>query len=139
MADALRKIGPEAAERVTLRPYLDRMDLAYAAADLVVARSGALTLAELAALGKPSVLIPLPTSAGDHQLENARRMEEAGAAVVVEQGKADAAKKIGTTLRRFAADCAILDAMARGALAQGKPDAAKQMADAIGLLGAGHS
>jgi UDP-N-acetylglucosamine--N-acetylmuramyl-(pentapeptide) pyrophosphoryl-undecaprenol N-acetylglucosamine transferase len=65
------------------RPYLDDMADAYAVADLVVARAGASTLGELAALGKPSILVPYPFAAEAHQAANAARFEAAGAAVVL--------------------------------------------------------
>jgi UDP-N-acetylglucosamine--N-acetylmuramyl-(pentapeptide) pyrophosphoryl-undecaprenol N-acetylglucosamine transferase len=64
-------------------PYLDDMADAYAAADLVLARAGASTLAELAATGKPSILVPYPHAAQRHQDSNAARFETAGAAVVL--------------------------------------------------------
>lgn len=60
-------------------PFLDRMDLAYAASDLVVCRSGASTIAELAAQSAPAVLVPFPSAAGNHQEINARVVEKAGA------------------------------------------------------------
>ncbi|MFD9014472.1 glycosyltransferase, partial [Streptomyces sp. NPDC059552] len=59
--------------------YLDRMDLVYAAADLVVCRAGSATVAELAATGVPSVLVPYPYAPGDHQTHNARVLSDAGA------------------------------------------------------------
>jgi UDP-N-acetylglucosamine--N-acetylmuramyl-(pentapeptide) pyrophosphoryl-undecaprenol N-acetylglucosamine transferase len=65
------------------RPYLDDMADAYAVADLVLARAGASTLGELAALGKPSILVPYPFAAEAHQAANAARFEAAGAAVVL--------------------------------------------------------
>ncbi|MFF0277067.1 glycosyltransferase [Streptomyces sp. NPDC004330] len=61
-------------------PYLDRMDLAYAVADLVVCRAGSATIAELATTGVPAVLVPYPHAPGDHQTHNARVLSEAGAA-----------------------------------------------------------
>jgi UDP-N-acetylglucosamine--N-acetylmuramyl-(pentapeptide) pyrophosphoryl-undecaprenol N-acetylglucosamine transferase len=69
--------------RIVARAYLDDMSDAYAGADLVVARAGASTLAELAALGKPAILVPYPFAAQAHQSENAARMEAVGAAVVL--------------------------------------------------------
>jgi UDP-N-acetylglucosamine--N-acetylmuramyl-(pentapeptide) pyrophosphoryl-undecaprenol N-acetylglucosamine transferase len=69
--------------RESLRPYLHDLSDAYAAADLVLARAGASTLGELAALGLPAILVPYPHAADDHQTENARRFERAGAAVTI--------------------------------------------------------
>ena len=62
------------------------MDLVYSAADLVVCRAGAMTVAELAVAGVPSVLVPLPGAPGDHQTANARVLERAGAAVLLPDG-----------------------------------------------------
>lgn len=78
-ADATLRDGDAVARFL---PFCDRMPEAYACADLAVSRSGAGTLAELAACGLPAVLVPYPTSADDHQLANARARERAGAAVV---------------------------------------------------------
>lgn len=74
---------PFGGNRVVLVPYLREMADAYALADLVIARAGASTLGELAALGLPSVLVPYPFAAEDHQTANARAFEEADASVVI--------------------------------------------------------
>ena len=73
-----------------IRPYLDDPADAFAAADLVLARAGASTLAELIALGLPSILVPYPHAAEDHQSENARALEAAGAAVAISDERLDA-------------------------------------------------
>lgn len=70
-------------ERITLLPWLDRMDLAYAAADLALCRSGAITCSELGVTGTPAVLVPSPNVAEDHQTHNARALERVGAAVLL--------------------------------------------------------
>lgn len=70
-------------KRYVARPYLDDMAGAYAVADLLITRAGASTLAELAALGKPAILVPYPHAAGGHQAINAAGIEARGAAVVV--------------------------------------------------------
>jgi UDP-N-acetylglucosamine--N-acetylmuramyl-(pentapeptide) pyrophosphoryl-undecaprenol N-acetylglucosamine transferase len=67
--------------------FCNQMELAYSAADLVIGRAGAATLTEVAAFGLPSILIPFPQAAGDHQLHNARVFERAGAARLVEQSQ----------------------------------------------------
>ncbi|WP_405019250.1 UDP-N-acetylglucosamine--N-acetylmuramyl-(pentapeptide) pyrophosphoryl-undecaprenol N-acetylglucosamine transferase [Kitasatospora sp. NBC_00070] len=64
-------------------PYLDRMDLAYAAADLVVCRAGSATVAELASVGVPAVLVPYPYAPHDHQTHNARVLTDAGAGLLL--------------------------------------------------------
>ena len=76
-------------------PFLYDMPTSINAADLIVARAGAMTVAELTACGKPAILIPLPTAIYDHQAKNAKVMEDAGAAVVIPQSRLD-----GQTLAR---------------------------------------
>jgi UDP-N-acetylglucosamine--N-acetylmuramyl-(pentapeptide) pyrophosphoryl-undecaprenol N-acetylglucosamine transferase len=84
VAAALKAYGEDADRpAVIVRPYLDNMADAYAAADLVLTRAGASTLGELAALGKPAILVPYPFATHAHQAANAARIEAAGAAVVL--------------------------------------------------------
>src|SRR5204862_6888476 len=64
-------------------PFLQRIHMAYAAADLVVCRSGAMTLAELAACGTPAILVPYPYAAHDHQTVNASNLVDRGAAAMI--------------------------------------------------------
>jgi UDP-N-acetylglucosamine--N-acetylmuramyl-(pentapeptide) pyrophosphoryl-undecaprenol N-acetylglucosamine transferase len=78
--------------RVQVRAFIDDMPAALADASLVVARAGALTLAELAIMRRPAILIPLPTAADDHQTVNAMAFAEAGAAVVLAQPNASATR-----------------------------------------------
>jgi UDP-N-acetylglucosamine--N-acetylmuramyl-(pentapeptide) pyrophosphoryl-undecaprenol N-acetylglucosamine transferase len=104
-------------------PYEDRMDLLYAAADVVVCRAGAMTVAELAAAGAPSILVPLPGAPGDHQTANARVLERAGAAVLVRDEDCDAAT-LAVTLDTMLADPVGLEAMGRSARSLARRDAA---------------
>lgn len=122
--------GPLAG-RLAFLPYLNDMRAAYLACDLAVTRAGALTLAELTALGKPAVLVPLPTSAGDHQRANARGLAEAGAAAVVEETAPDATARLVRALVELADDPGRLAVMAESARALGRPDAAERMAEAV--------
>ena len=73
-----------------LFPFLNRMEMAYAAADFIIARAGALTLAEIAICNLPALLIPYPFATGNHQMINARNFSENGSAVVIEDDKLDA-------------------------------------------------
>jgi UDP-N-acetylglucosamine--N-acetylmuramyl-(pentapeptide) pyrophosphoryl-undecaprenol N-acetylglucosamine transferase len=84
-SEACRKAGYEAARTAS---FIQRMDLAYALADVVISRAGAIAIAELAAVGKPVIFIPLPSAAEDHQMKNARRLEEKGAALVINDREA---------------------------------------------------
>ena len=122
--DPARGDGGAAAGLCLVRvPYEDRMDLLYTAADVVVCRAGAMTVAELAAVGVPSILVPLPGAPGDHQTANARVLERAGAAVLVRDGDCDAAT-LAVTLDTMLADPAGLDAMGRSARSLARRDAA---------------
>jgi UDP-N-acetylglucosamine--N-acetylmuramyl-(pentapeptide) pyrophosphoryl-undecaprenol N-acetylglucosamine transferase len=75
-------------KNIKMMPYIQEMDAAYAAADIVICRAGAIALAELAIVAKPAVLIPYPFAAGNHQEHNSRMIAEAGAALMVAE-KAD--------------------------------------------------
>ena len=117
-------------EGVALIDYENRMADAYAVADLVLCRAGSSTLAELTAIGKPSVLVPSPNVTDNHQEGNARGLEEVGAAVViVEQDLniSEAVAQIGSLL----ADSDTLGRMAVSASGQGHLDTAKQVASLL--------
>jgi UDP-N-acetylglucosamine--N-acetylmuramyl-(pentapeptide) pyrophosphoryl-undecaprenol N-acetylglucosamine transferase len=109
---------------VHVRAFWDPIGEAYAAADLVVARAGAMTLAEIAAWGLPSVLIPLPTAAADHQTANARALETAGAAVHLPE-TALTSGSLAETALALLADRARLAEMGRAARDRGHPEAAE--------------
>lgn len=97
VVEAYRRAGVT----VTATPFLYDMPSAINEADLVVARAGAMTVAELSICGKPAILIPLPTAIYDHQTKNARVMEAAGAAVLLPQAEltgATLAEQIETIL-----------------------------------------
>jgi UDP-N-acetylglucosamine--N-acetylmuramyl-(pentapeptide) pyrophosphoryl-undecaprenol N-acetylglucosamine transferase len=87
--DACKELGYDS---VKIVDFIQRMDLAYALADLVISRAGAIAIAELAAVSKPVIFIPLPTAAEDHQMKNARKLEAKGAALVINDN--DAAEKL---------------------------------------------
>ncbi|MCB2229720.1 undecaprenyldiphospho-muramoylpentapeptide beta-N-acetylglucosaminyltransferase [bacterium] len=82
--DVVRELGDHAGGKAVF-PFSERMDLVYAAADIAIARAGALTIAELEACALPSILIPYPHAAGDHQRKNAEEYASYGGAVVVAQ------------------------------------------------------
>ena len=111
-------------------PYEDRMEVVYRAADLVVGRAGAMTVAELAVAGVPSILVPLPGAPGDHQTANARVLERNGASVLLPDPECDA-RSLGELTDRLLADPAGLEAMGRAAAAMGRPDAAASGASVV--------
>lgn len=116
---------------LALVPYLDRMDLAYAAASLAVCRAGALTCSELAATGTPSVLVPSPNVVADHQTQNARAMGDA-TRLVPEAELAARMPEVAALL----ADAGALATMRTAALALARPDAARTVATAVLALAA---
>jgi len=112
---------------VRVRPYLAPIQAAYAAADLALTRAGALTVAELCAWGIPSLLVPLPTAAADHQRANARALEAVGAAEMLEQSTLSA-ERLGAALTGLMRAPTKLAAMAEFAASRGRPDAAERIA-----------
>jgi UDP-N-acetylglucosamine--N-acetylmuramyl-(pentapeptide) pyrophosphoryl-undecaprenol N-acetylglucosamine transferase len=106
--------------------FIDDMAAAYAEADLVISRAGAMTVAELAAAGVASVLVPYPYAVDDHQTHNARFLSARGAALCLPQAELTPERLAGllATLDRSA-----LLAMAERAHALAKPDAARCVAD----------
>ena len=116
-------------ERYRLVPYTDRLAAAMAAADLVIARSGG-SVAELAALGKPAVLVPYPFATADHQRKNARWMVDGGAAVLVDDAELNG-EVLGRRVTELLGDPGRLEAMAAASAALGRPDAAQLVVDQI--------
>lgn len=108
-------------------PYEDRMDLVYQAADVVVGRAGAMTVAELSVVGVPSVLVPLPGAPGDHQTANATVLAGAGAGVLLAD-EACTGDALADVLEPLLGDPARRRAMAVAAAALGRPDAAEAVA-----------
>ncbi|MDP1571912.1 MAG: undecaprenyldiphospho-muramoylpentapeptide beta-N-acetylglucosaminyltransferase [Vicinamibacterales bacterium] len=127
--DAYRRAGLEA----RVEAFLYEIDREMSAADLVVCRAGATTLAEIAALGRPAVLVPLPTATDDHQRRNAEVLVSKGAAVVIEQRDLTG-ERLATTLLELARDGDRRARMAEAARALARPHAAAAIADRIEAL-----
>lgn len=108
--------------------FIADMAAAYAEADLVLCRSGALTIAELAAAGVASILVPFPHAVDDHQTGNARYLSEAGAGILIRQPELDAARLTELLLSMTRERCL---EMAQKARALGKPDATQSVVQAI--------
>jgi len=111
---------------VRVWPYVDDMAAAYAAASLVVARAGAMSLAELTARGVPAVLVPYPYAAEGHQEHNARELEAQGAAVVVPDG--ECRERLIDVALALVDDPDRLTRMAAASAGAGRPDAARDVA-----------
>lgn len=112
---------------VWVAPYIEEMGAAYGAADLVLCRAGASSIAELTNLGKPSVLVPYPFATGDHQRHNARALVASGAAMVVEDDRLGQQASI-TAILELLHDKGKLERMGAASRKQAYPDSAHQLA-----------
>lgn len=115
--------------------YLDDMGSAIAAADLVVSRAGATSIAEITAIGRASILVPYPYATDDHQTLNARAVSVAGGAIVVPDAELDDTAFEAAVLS-LVSDAGKREAMAAAAAALGRPDAGGSVASAIREAGA---
>ena len=117
-----------AVNQASVVAFIDDMAAAYAAADLVIARAGAMTVSELAAAGVGSVLVPFPHAVDDHQTRNAEVLAEAGAALIVPESQLDA-HGLPARLADLLGDRDRLERMAQAARRQARPRAAETIAD----------
>ena len=108
-------------------PYLDRMDLAYAAADLAICRSGAMTVAEVSAIGLPAVYVPLPIGNGEQRL-NALPVVQAGGGLLIEDADLSPAL-VADTVTAVLGDADRLQQMTAAAALAGHRDAARRVAE----------
>jgi UDP-N-acetylglucosamine--N-acetylmuramyl-(pentapeptide) pyrophosphoryl-undecaprenol N-acetylglucosamine transferase len=113
--------------------YIERMDAALASADLALSRAGAMATSEFLAWGLPAILVPLPTAAADHQTENARSLEAAGAALHLPEATLGG-DLLWQKLVEMAGDPGRLTASREAALALGRPDAAQRIAEELERL-----
>jgi UDP-N-acetylglucosamine--N-acetylmuramyl-(pentapeptide) pyrophosphoryl-undecaprenol N-acetylglucosamine transferase len=109
-----------------VRPFIEDMAQAYADADLVICRSGAMTVAELSAVGVASYLVPFPHAVDDHQTSNAKFLSDVGAATLVQQ-KDLRPEDLAAYLQSITRED--LCAMAQKALSQAKPNATRDVAE----------
>jgi len=116
--------------RYELVPYEEHMEHVYRDSALVACRSGAVTVAELAATGTPAVLVPLPGAPGDHQTRNAEALVDAGAAVLVDDAALDGAR-LAKEIEALLADPAALASMGDAARGLARVDAASRVADLV--------
>ncbi|HSF17783.1 MAG TPA: undecaprenyldiphospho-muramoylpentapeptide beta-N-acetylglucosaminyltransferase [Vicinamibacteria bacterium] len=127
--DAVREAYAGSSVPATVFPYIDDMARAYAEADLVVARAGATTCAELAAAGRGSLLVPLPL-AGGHQQDNAEMMTKAGAARTVRQAELTA-NRLASELASLLSSPEERESMAARARSLARPDAARNVTERL--------
>ncbi|MFC2130466.1 undecaprenyldiphospho-muramoylpentapeptide beta-N-acetylglucosaminyltransferase [Bacteroidota bacterium] len=116
-------------ENVRIVPFIEDMASAYSSADLVVSRSGAATVAELAVCGKPSILIPLPSASNDEQAQNARIFQKNNAAILLSDNEVQ--EKITDLINENINDKNRLEVMANAAKSLAKPNAAEEAAKII--------
>lgn len=131
--EAYKASGADPA-RWQVRPFLDDMPAQFGRAHLVMARSGASTVAELAAAGKPALLVPFAAAADQHQRRNAEAMVKAGAAVMLQESELDIPGKLVDALWGLLTAPQRLARMAAAARTQAHPDAAERIADLLASL-----
>jgi UDP-N-acetylglucosamine--N-acetylmuramyl-(pentapeptide) pyrophosphoryl-undecaprenol N-acetylglucosamine transferase len=116
--------------RAEVAPFFADIPRRLSEAQLVISRAGASSVADIAAIGRPAILVPFAAAAGDHQTANARGMVEAGAAILIPEKALDAdvlARHIAAVLEQPAA----AERMAGNALAMARPEAAETLADLV--------
>lgn len=119
---------------VTVVPFIDDIASQLAAADVVLARAGAVTVAEISAIGRASVLVPFPHAADDHQTKNAESLAAVGGAIVLSESAASAAT-LADALSSLLGDAATRGEMAEAARRHGHPEAARTVAEDLLELG----
>lgn len=124
-AEALQQAYREAGITATVQPFIDDMATAYAEADLLVCRAGAITVSELAVAGVPSILVPLVVSTTSHQQDNARWMADHGAAIYLQQAELKA-ERLSELLQSLSREQLL--AMAQSAHKLGRPEATQAIA-----------
>jgi UDP-N-acetylglucosamine--N-acetylmuramyl-(pentapeptide) pyrophosphoryl-undecaprenol N-acetylglucosamine transferase len=131
-AERLREIGVAA----DLRAFFDDLPDRLASAHLVISRAGASSIAEIAAIGRPAVLVPYAAALDDHQADNAAAMADAGAAVVLREGDLTAESLAGH-ITAIVSNPGTVGAMAQASRAHGAPDATKELAELVERLARG--
>lgn len=135
MRDEVEETYRELGIRARVVTFIDEIARAYSNAALVVARAGATTLAELCAIGRPSILIPFPFAADDHQAKNAKALEEQNASICIRESELEA-DALGALIGDLLDDPARRQALAGAARDHGRPDAAAAIVDdMMGWLG----
>ncbi len=126
---ANHKVKEHRAGSVIPMSFIQRMDLAYTAADVVISRSGALAISELCVRGKPCILVPSPNVAEDHQTRNAMALVQNKAAIMITDSSAD--KELVAAAIRLAQDINMQNILSENIQKLGYPDAAKEIAQIV--------
>ena len=124
--DAVKAVG---AKNVYVTDFISRMDMAYAASDLVISRAGASTISELCLIGKPPILVPSPNVAEDHQTKNAQALEKNGAAIMVRD--ADARAVLIDKALDLVEDVNALEMLSINVLQMALPNSAQMIAEEV--------
>jgi UDP-N-acetylglucosamine--N-acetylmuramyl-(pentapeptide) pyrophosphoryl-undecaprenol N-acetylglucosamine transferase len=128
--DRVRAIVEREKLPATVLPFVRKMHMAYAAADLVVCRSGAMTLAEIAVCGLPAILVPYPYSANSHQQDNAANLVDRGAAVLITDSELSG-ERLAREVAHLLSDRQTLSRMSANARLFARPDAAARIARSL--------
>lgn len=131
--DAVRGAYASKGARAVVMDFVSDMDSLYSAADLVISRAGAMAIAELAAFGTPSVLVPIGRSSGDHQRENARAVAKAGGAILLEE-RDNLPVRLSPILEKLVDRDPVFEEMKRRLEPLAKPDAAQAILEDLGRL-----
>ena len=127
--EMLARLGSDYPENLLPMKFISRMDLAYAVADVVISRAGAGTISELCLLGKPSVLVPSPNVAEDHQTKNATTLVDNQAALLIKD--ADSKDHLWLETFKLLDDKPQLKSLSQNILKLARPNAAKDIVDVI--------
>jgi UDP-N-acetylglucosamine--N-acetylmuramyl-(pentapeptide) pyrophosphoryl-undecaprenol N-acetylglucosamine transferase len=127
--DIKRQFSEKLPENIKILDFVSRMDLAYNAADLIVSRAGALSLSEICLVGRPSLLVPSPNVAEDHQTKNAMALVERNAAFMIKDN--EAGEKLVGTACKLILDKDKLDELSANALKLAKPNATSGIVDEL--------
>ena len=127
--EVCRSLPKDKAERVKVFDFITRMDLAYAVADIVISRAGAIAISELCIAGKPVILVPLPSAAEDHQTKNARSLEDRDAAIMVADSKQD--YELLPALKTLLDEPERRESMGSNIKAMARPDATEKIVDEV--------
>lgn len=130
--DALKERGVKLSENINILEYADNMHEYLFAADLVISRAGALTVSEITACGKASILIPSPNVTGNHQFFNAKVVADQGGAIIIEEKDLTDEKLLGTILR-LKSNRETLNSMSASSAKVGRIDAVDMIYDHLGI------